>query len=79
MIRHIPRFDEVDDKLEGVFKRVISSTDAYAKLLADYVIKIDQHVASITGLLSGNVEELSEMVGELAKVTRQARDVPRIR
>jgi len=49
------------------------------RTLADYVIKIDQHVANISGLLSGNVEELQEIVGELVTVSKQFKDAPRNR
>ncbi|MEO5375739.1 MAG: hypothetical protein H7840_15980 [Alphaproteobacteria bacterium] len=72
--RHVQRFDAVDAAVEGVFSKVIGGTDDYARLLADYVRKIDEHVANISGLLSGNVEELSGMVGELVTASKQFKE-----
>ncbi len=69
--KHVNRFDHAETAIEKVFTQVISGTDGYAKKLTEYVDRIDNHVANISSLLSGNVRELQDIVSELVKVSRR--------
>ena len=60
MAQHIQRFNNVDEKLAGVFSSISSHVELQAKQMAEQFTRMDQALASAVNQFEHLIEDLTE-------------------